>query len=146
MGARYKHLSSLTVAALLWWGAGRHASAGDFKVIANPSVSAAVISAEDLSAVFLRTKTTLGGTGHVEPVVWKGSAAADAFTKQILGKSETALDAYYRVLIFTGRGLMPKAFASEAEVIAYVSRTKGAIACVSAAASARDVKTLEVAR
>ena len=39
---------------------------------------------------------------------------------------------------------MPKQLASDAEVVAYVARTKGAIAYVSAGASTAGVKTLDV--
>jgi ABC-type phosphate transport system substrate-binding protein len=39
---------------------------------------------------------------------------------------------------------MPKSVANDAEVVAYVAKTKGAVGYVSAAASTDGVKTLEV--
>ena len=116
--------------------------AADFKVVANPSVKASQISVDDLKGVFLATKTSLDGT-DVEPVLEKGGAAHEAFLKD-LGKSDAALSTYYRSLVFTGRGSMPKMFASDAEVIEYVSKTKGAIGYVSAGANAAGTKTLDV--
>jgi ABC-type phosphate transport system substrate-binding protein len=61
-----------------------------------------------------------------------------------VGKSDAALETYYRSLVFTGKGSMPKSFASEADVVAYVAKTKGAIGYVSAAANTADAKVLEV--
>ena len=58
--------------------------------------------------------------------------------------SEDDLQSYYQTLLFTGRGSMPKVLGSDAEVVAYVARTQGAIGYVSSAASAEGVKTLAI--
>jgi ABC-type phosphate transport system substrate-binding protein len=46
--------------------------------------------------------------------------------------------------VFTGKGSMPKSFASDAEVVKYVSTTKGAIGYVSAAADVASAKKIAV--
>lgn len=120
------------------------AYAGDIKVIANASVGAAEISSDELKRVFLGTKTSLGDGSRVEPVLEKGGAAHSTFLKEYLGKTDDALTTYYRSLVFTGKGSMPKVLSSDAEVAAYVAKTKGAIGYVSAGASAPGTKTLEV--
>lgn len=119
------------------------AFAADVKVIANNSVSASSVSSGDLQAVFLLDKDSLGGS-HVEPVLEKGGAAHENFLKAYLGKSDSALQAFYRGLVFTGKASMPKTVASDADVVAYVARTKGAIGYVSAGAATSGVKVLEV--
>lgn len=130
-------LLSLVALAAPSWAAG-------VKVIANPSVKASSISAADLKSVFLQEKNSLPDGSHVEPVLAKGGAAHDAFLKEYLDKSDDALQRYYRSLVFTGKGSLPKTVGSDAEVVAYVARTKGAIGYVSAGASADGVKTLDV--
>jgi hypothetical protein len=120
-----------------------NARAADFKVIANPSVSASSISAGDIKDVFLLDKDSLGGS-HVEPVLTKSGPAHDAFLKEYLGKSDTALQAFYRSLVFTGKASMPKMLGSDAEVLAYVAKTKGAVGYVSSGASTEGVKVLAV--
>jgi len=40
---------------------------------------------------------------HAEPVLEKGGAAHEAFVKEYLGKTDTALQTYYRGLVFMGR-------------------------------------------
>jgi hypothetical protein len=113
-------------------------------VIANPNLKASVLSSEELRGVFLATKTSLSDGSHVEPVMLKEGAIQATFVKQFIGKTETALEIYYRSLVFTGKGLLPRTFASDAEMINYVAKTKGAVGYVSGEASVTAVKTLKV--
>jgi TonB family protein len=80
----------------------------------------------------------------VEPVLNKSGAAHDLFLKEFLDLNDEALQTYYRTLVFTGRGSMPKTFSSDDEIVAYVAKTRGAIGYVSAAFSVEGVKTLTI--
>jgi len=115
----------------------------DVKVIANPSVGASEISQDDLKAVFLAVKTTIGGS-QVEPVLGKSGRAHDIFLKEYLGKSDATLIAYFRGLVFTGKASMPKMCDSDAEIVAYVARTKGAVGYIGTGVAAQGTKTLAV--
>jgi ABC-type phosphate transport system substrate-binding protein len=117
--------------------------AADVKIIANESVGATSISAEELKGVFLSTKTSLSDGSHVVPVLEKGGPVHEAFLKE-LGKSDSALETYYRTLVFTGKASMPKTLGADAEVVAYVAKTKGAIGYVGADAVTDGLKTLEM--
>ena len=119
--------------------------ADNVKVIANASVTADAISAADLKRVFLEERIALADGSHVEPVLEKDGRVHAAFLQKYLGRSEDNLQTYYRTLVFTGKGSMPKELGSDAEVVAYVARTRGAIGYVSSTASAEGVKTLAVA-
>lgn len=121
----------------------RQAQAASVKLIANPSVSASAISPGEIKEVFLLDKDSLGGS-HVEPVLAKGGPVHEAFLREYLGKSDAVLQAFYRSLVFTGKASMPKTLGSDAEVVAYVAKTKGAVGYVSGDASTAGVKTLEV--
>ena len=118
--------------------------AGEVKIIANSSVGASSVSADELKGVFLATKTSLSDGSHVEPVVLKGGATHESFLKEYVGKTDAAFETYNRSLVFTGKASMPKALASDGDMVAYVAKTKGAIGYVSAAAATDGVKTLEV--
>lgn len=119
-------------------------SAADFQVIANPSVKASEISAEELKQVFLGTKATLSDGSAVEPVLAQGGATHEAFLKAHVGKTDPALRNHFKSLVFTGKGSMPKSFGSDADIVAYVAKTKGAVAYVSAGASVGSAKKLQV--
>jgi hypothetical protein len=81
---------------------------------------------------------------RVEPVLLRGGRVHTLFVARYVGKTGTALETYYRSLVFTGKGLMPKALSSEEDMVNYVARTPGAIGYVSAGANVGGVKTLEV--
>ena len=114
------------------------------KVIAHSSVQVSQVSSEELKGVFLETRTSLADGSHVEPVLLKSGDVHAAFVKQYTGKTTAALENYYRSLVFTGKGAMPKMLASDAEMVAYVKNTRGAIGYVSAGASTEGVKVLDV--
>ena len=59
------------------------------------------------------------------PVLEKSGPAHEAFLKQYVGKSDSALETYYRSLVFTGKASMPKVVTSDAEVEAYVAKDEG---------------------
>jgi hypothetical protein len=110
---KYRHclvLAAFTIGAATAWAA-------DIKVIANSSVGATSVSADELKGVFLATKTSLSGS-HVRN--------------------------YRRSLVFTGKASMPKTLGTDAEVVAYVEKIKGAIGYVAAATSPGDAKVLDV--
>lgn len=119
------------------------ALASNIRIIANPSVPVESISAAEVKSVFLEERHSLRDGTHVEPVLSGGPAQA-AFAKEFLGHGGDTLQNYYRTLVFTGKGLMPKVLRSDEEVVAYVARTRGAIGYVSATAAIDGVKTLTV--
>jgi ABC-type phosphate transport system substrate-binding protein len=139
-----KNLQIFLVVAVVGICAAVTAYAGDVKVIANPSVGASSVSADELKGVFLATKSALSDGSHVEPVLEKDGPTHEAFVKEYLGKTDAALQTYYRSLVFTGKASMPKTLAADADVVAYVAKTRGAIGYVSASASTAGVKTLDV--
>jgi len=116
---------------------------GDVKVIANPSVDASEISTEDLKAVFLAVKTTIASS-RVEPVLAKSGRAHEVFLKGYLGKSDATLITYFRGLVFTGKASMPKVCDSDAEIVAYVAKTRGAVGYIGAGVAAQGTKTLAI--
>lgn len=118
--------------------------ASDVFIVANPSVKASEVSADELKLVFLGTKTSLGDGSAVEPVLAQAGAAHEAFLKTYVGKSDPALRNHFKSLVFTGKGSMPKSFASDAEIVAHVAKTKGAIGYLAAAPAAGGVKRLTV--
>ena len=123
-----------------------NAFGGSVKLIANPTLKVDAVSVGDLKSVFLGERNSLKGGVRVEPVLERQGSVHDAFLRDYLDQSAEALQLYYRTLVFTGKGAMPKAVDSDAEVIAYVARTRGAIGYVDADAVVPGVKTLTIMR
>jgi ABC-type phosphate transport system substrate-binding protein len=106
-------------------------------VVANSSVGVSAMSTDDLKRIFLGAKSFLSDGSNVEPVLLQAGAAHEAFLKEYVGKTDAALRSHFKSLVFTGKGSMPKSFASDAEVVSYVARTKGALGYVSNAGAKR---------
>lgn len=124
--------------------AGANAPVQSIKVIANSTVRGDKISARELKSVYLGKSTSLGDGTRVEPVLEKGGPAHEIFLRHYLGQSNEQLQVYYRSLVFSGKASMPKEVGSDAEMIAYVARTKNAIGYVSADTDTGDMKTLAI--
>jgi hypothetical protein len=117
--------------------------AADSHVVTSADIQADSLSADDLRSVFLCTKTFLPGGRAVEPVLVKDSATHRAFLLW-LGKTDNALQLYYRSLVFTGRGTIPKTFATEGEAMAYAAKRKGVVVYVTAPVPMQGVNKIEL--
>jgi TonB family protein len=138
-----KNLKTFLMLAGLTAVAWQRAPGQTFKVIANKTMPADEISPGELRSIFLEQTLRFAGTS-VEPVIEGSGPTSDAFLREYLGRDADGLRMYYRTLVFNGRGSMPNTFGSDAEVVAYVAKTKGAISYVSASSNADNVKTLAI--
>lgn len=132
----------MRLAALVLWAMAGRGVASELKIIANPGVKISAISLKELRGIFLETRTLLADGSRVEPVLLRSGLVHEQFARQVIGKTDAALETYYRSLVFTGKGLMPKRVGSDAEVIDYVVRTKGAIGYIGVGTDAGKAKTL----
>jgi ABC-type phosphate transport system substrate-binding protein len=113
-------------------------------VIANPNLKADSISKSDLKAVFTGASAKLASGDRVTPVLLKEGATHNTFTTDMLGKSPIALLVSWRGLVMSGQAAMPRSFDSEAEEVAFIARTPGAIGYISQATPHDSVKVLTV--
>ncbi len=134
---------SLFIAVLFAAAGVSRMSAGDIRIVVNSSVKVSSASREDIKAVFLQTKSALSDGSHLQPVLAKGPAYVE-FSQEYLDKSTLALETYYRSLVFSGTGTLPKTLNSDKEVLEYVAKTKGAIGYVGSRGELAGVKALEV--
>ncbi|HYN05571.1 MAG TPA: hypothetical protein VE359_24205 [Vicinamibacteria bacterium] len=122
--------------------------ADDFVVIVNLSVAGANVRRADLAAVFLRTAGRWGGAGGAAvPVDQSGtSPVRNAFCQAVLGMPVATAVQYWQKQMFAANPLRPPAVTgSDAEVIAFVEKTPGAVGYVSrSAALPEGVKAIAV--
>ena len=134
----------LLIAAGFVLAAALHSHAGDIKVIVNASVKTDAISTDELRGVFLLQRRSLKDGSSVVPVLQKEGPAHETFLKQYLERDAAELHIYYQGLVFTGKGSMPKELNSDAEVVAWVASTHGAMGYVNGKAGTEGVKILAV--
>lgn len=114
-------------------GAAAPASAG-FVVIVNAGNPATTLSKLDASRIFLKKARAWPGGGlSADPVDQKdASPARREFLSAVMGKDPAAMAAYWQSQLFVGRTTPPPVKGSDADVIAFVAGSKGAIGYVSA--------------
>ena len=113
-------------------------------VIANTSVKSGDVSSADLRDVFTGASSSFKDGSHVTPVLLKQGATNDNFLLLYVGKSDAAFRASWRSLLFSGQGVMPRTFETEAAAVEYVAHTPGAIGYIQKSTPHEGVKTLAV--
>jgi ABC-type phosphate transport system substrate-binding protein len=136
--------STLIVAAVLLAVTARIASAAaGYVVIVNKSSAIAKLKRREVAQIFLK-KTSKVGNAEVVPVdLLQGSAVRAEFTKAVLEKSISAVNAYWQQQIFSGKSVPPSEM-SEDDAVAFVRANSGAISYVSPQKVAAGVKVVEV--
>jgi len=120
------------------------ASAADVVVIANKNVPANVLTRDEVKDIFLAKKTQWDNGAKINFVTLKKSQTHNDFLKEYLQKSTSQFERYFRTLVFTGKGSLPKAFDSEEELAGYVASTDGAIGYVSSGTDTGSAKMITV--
>ena len=116
-----------------------------FKVIVNRSVKSDSLTKQQVSDLFLKKTTKWTDGTAVAPIDQPDSSAVrEAFSKEIHGKPASAVKSYWTKQIFSGRDLPPMEKKTDAEVVAYVRATAGAIGYVGESAETDGVSVVTV--
>jgi ABC-type phosphate transport system substrate-binding protein len=124
---------------------GSNIFAQSYKVIVNTANLALSLSKKEVSD-FLLKKTTKWADGTiVMPVdLNSNSQTREDFSKYIHGKSTGVIRSYWQQSAFSGTASAPPEKASDAEVIEFVKKNKGAIGYVSVVSNTDGVKTINL--
>jgi ABC-type phosphate transport system substrate-binding protein len=130
---RLRHYGTFLLAFLGLAGAtpAPAAAADDFQVIVNAASPATEVERAEVARFFLRQSLKWSDGQAVLPVDQSSrSAVRDAFSRLVLKQPLPAVDTYWQRQIASGRALPPPVKTSDAEVLAYVAATPGAIGYV----------------
>ena len=107
-----------------------------YVVIVNAQSSLSNISAADLSKLFQKKARRLPDGSDAVPLDQdKNSSVREAFSQAVHGRGVAQIEAYWQQQIFAGKDVPPDTRASDADVIAFVGSTPGAIGYVSSSAT-----------
>lgn len=120
------------------------AAAADCVFVAHPSTASATLKKDDVKNILLGNKTKWDGGGLLKLAVLSEGATHDAVVQEYTAKSADQFDKYWKKQVFTGKGVAPDAFKTDAELLAYVAKTPGAFGYVSTGAANDSVKSLTV--
>ena len=112
--------------------------------IVNASVQQDVLSKSEIKKIFLGDTLVWPDGQEIELVTQAKSDIQKEFVKIYTQKTTSQFSNYWRRIVFSGKGMIPKSFFTDKEVINFVKSTKGAIGYISPQETINDVKTITV--
>ncbi len=118
--------------------------ASDYVLIANRKVTVSSISRQEAKAIFTGDTTRWDDGKPIQIVILQGGDASRSFLQNVVGKTPSQFDTYWKRLIFTGKAGAPKSFDDPASVVRHVSGTAGAVGFVGAGEATGQVKIISI--
>ncbi len=119
-------------------------SQSDITVIAHSGVASDSLSKADLGEIYTNKKKKWSDGTKLYVASLKGTDSSEAFLGAYVKKNQSQFDAFWKKQVFTGKGKMPKYFKSDADMVKYVAKTKGAVGYVSSGTSLDGVKEIKI--
>ncbi len=116
----------------------------DVLFITNKNVDEKNITAKDIKQIFLGKKKKWPDNSKIHFVILGEENLHGAFIKTYLKKTPKQFKAYWKNMVFSGKGRPPKNFKTTEELIEYVANTKGAIGYIDSSTTAVNVNTITV--
>jgi ABC-type phosphate transport system substrate-binding protein len=111
----------------------------------HPSNPATQISRLKIGEIFLKKEKRWPDGQPAVPVEPPGkSSVRQRFDQEIFGKPVIAISAYWQQMIFGGKGVPPPEKSSDADVVAFVRETPGAVGYVASSADVSGVRVVAV--
>ncbi len=102
------------------------AAEDEMVIVVHPDV-ADTLKKDEIKQIFLGKKTQWSDNSGVTFVLLDDNDTLNAFLKTYIGKSPDQFKNYWKKQVFTGKGKMPKAFDSPAELMKFLSENHGSI-------------------
>lgn len=115
----------------------------DVAVIANNAISIGSIDKDTVKSIYLgKLKSWPDGSALDVVDQSPGSKARKVFLKKVVGKKELKFDSYWSRKAFSGKGTPPRNMDNDADVKAWVAKTRGSIGFIDASVVDDSVKVL----
>jgi ABC-type phosphate transport system substrate-binding protein len=116
-----------------------------FQIVVHPSNPVTSLDRKSLLEVFFRKTTRWPNEQPIRPVdLPTNSPTRQSFSNEALGRSLSAVKAYWLQVIFSGHGVPPPELDSDEQVVSFVARTAGAIGYVSGTAKIEGTKAISL--
>lgn len=114
-------------------------------IIVNNSVDVSMLSKSEVKKIFLGKKTTWDKGGKIViSILKKKSDTHKKFLKTYVKKNPSQYSNFWKKLVFTGKGKMPKNSKSENAMVKFVSTTKNAVGYISLDTKSEAVKKITI--
>ncbi len=97
------------------------------QIVTHADVKTSHLSAREVANIFLGRKRHWDDGSRIKLAVLKRDRMQDSFFRAIVGRSSSQYWTYWRDMVFSGSGRMPKRFASSDALLAYVATEPGTV-------------------
>jgi ABC-type phosphate transport system substrate-binding protein len=123
---------------------GTLALAADYVLITGNENPVSELSAKDVKNIYLGKKTVWDDGSHITVFTNTVSNVNAIFMKEIVRKTPQQYSTYWKKSLFTGTGLPPRDFSSDAEVKSAVAAKPGSIGYISPSALDEKVQQIQI--
>ncbi len=116
----------------------------DILIITNKDVKDTVITKKALKAIFLGRKVQWTDNTPIRFVISRESDLYNTFLRTYINKSAQQYMNYWKMMMFSGKGMVPQSCATSAKMLEYVSGTSGAIGYIDSSITPANVNTINV--
>ncbi len=113
-------------------------------IISNKNFYADTLSKKEIKQIFLGKKKSFGIGKNIYLVLFNEKQIHSEFLKKMIGRSPDQFRNYWRMMLFTGHGILPRRFKSVEKLIDHIASTEGAIGYVNAEAVTQNVKVITI--
>lgn len=139
----------LTLSSLAVLGANKPSDAPPpyYRVVAHPANPISRVERTFVQDAFLKKVRRWPNQTVILPVdLVAASPVRRRFSEEVVGRSVSAVRAYWQQRIFSGRDVPPPELGDDAKVVAHVLKNVGAVGYVSGACDVRGLKVLVIER
>lgn len=134
-------MKKITAILLFLLFSGSSVAVAESVIIVHPS-NANAMDVAAISKLFLGKSQKFPSGAEAVPINIESGGVRESFDKDVLGKSEAQLKAYWAKLVFTGKGSPPKEVATDADVKALIASNPNMIGYISSASVDDSVKVV----
>lgn len=120
------------------------AACGADPVFITNETAPATVTKDDVKNILLGTKTKWDSGTLIKVAVLAEGAIYDTVIQQYAERTPDQFERFWKKQVFTGKGIAPESFKTDAEVLAYVAKTPGAIGFIGSDTAAAGVKIVKV--
>jgi ABC-type phosphate transport system substrate-binding protein len=120
------------------------AAASDVQIIVNNRVPDDTLSQTDIRQIFLGQKSQWNDGTRINIVTSDQNDLTRDFLNEYVGRTPAQFSNYWKKLVFTGKGRMPRSFKTDKSLVEHVAATEGAIGYISAEERPDGVKVITI--
>ncbi|MBN2704212.1 MAG: hypothetical protein JXR23_08375 [Pontiellaceae bacterium] len=125
-------------------GLSAHYAHAEVVVIVNPEAKFASMDEKAVQDIYLGLTKTLPDKVKAVPVVLSIEKTHDEFLKTYIKRTSAQFDNLWKKAVFSGKGKPPQEFETEADLIAFVKETPGAIGYITLSDQMPEVKIITI--